>query len=74
MREPSSITINACPNHSGIEKAIEMLEKDSRDQWTEINELKKQYMSIMNRMNVLLGSLVVTCIGLIGNMIVLILK
>jgi hypothetical protein len=74
MREASTINLNTCPNHSGLGKAIEMLEKDATEQWSQINELKKQYITIMNRMNVILASLVVTCFGLIGNMVVLIIK
>lgn len=50
---------NFCDQHFGFEKEIENLKKENDSQWQELKEVRSKVDSIIMRLNVILGGLVV---------------
>lgn len=70
MRESSLV----CPLHSGVGAKVEILEKDNGEQWTAINDLRKTSDRLMQKLNVVLTSLVASSVMLTINVIILLFK
>ena len=58
-----------CREHSGCLARISNLEKDNTKQWGEISRMNEKVDSIMTRLNIVLGSVVVACIMLVLNLL-----
>ena len=58
---------NICQEHSGCLSDIEHLKDDSKVQWDFMRALDYRIDGIMNRLNIILGGIVVACILLAIN-------
>ena len=61
---------NICRDHSGCLTRLDHLELENSHQWRDIISMKEKYDSILTRINVTLGSIVVACILLIINILI----
>lgn len=59
-----------CHEHSGCIQRLTNLEKDNIKQWEEIVKVDDKTNSIMTRLNVVLGSIVVACVMLLLNLVI----
>jgi hypothetical protein len=53
-----------CPNHSGIAAEVENLKSSDTDQWEAIAEMRRKYDGVLVRLNVLLGTAIISLIVL----------
>ena len=61
--------LEKCEDHSGCIRDIEHLQLSDRDQWESIGKNRDRIDSILSRMNLVLGGVVVSCIMLVINLI-----
>ncbi len=59
------MTNDVCHEHSGCITDIKNLKSSDSKQWEEISDMRDKVDSIMTRLNVILGSIVVATIALI---------
>ena len=58
-----------CTEHSGCMEAIRNLKHSDSKQWEELEEVRSRMDSIMTRLNVILGGIVVALIMLLLNVV-----
>lgn len=61
---------NICKEHSGCIARIENLEKESAEQWKGLEMTSKRIDSMLTKINVILGGVVVACIMLAINLLI----
>jgi len=58
-----------CHDHTGCVARIDGLENSDRQQWDEMGEQRKKMDGVINRINVTMGMLLVTMVGVILNLV-----
>lgn len=59
-----------CIEHTGCVARISNLEDSDKSQWSELKEAENRMNAISARINVILGSVVVSCILLVINLLI----
>jgi len=57
-----------CTEHSGFVARIKGLEGENKTQWDRIGKMNDKMDSIFNRLNIILGGIVVACVMLAINL------
>jgi hypothetical protein len=65
---------DVCQHHSGCLADINNLKDENKSQWGAIDKMSDKVNSIMTRINIILGSVVVACIMLALNLLMEYLK
>ena len=58
-----------CKAHSGCIADIEHLQGDNEKQWKELTKMNNRVDKIFNRINLILGGIVVSCVMLVINLL-----